>query len=77
MISAFEESTGVEIPYKICDRRMGDVDELWADPQKANDKLEWKAELTLKEMCAHSWKCQSNNPFGYLTADGSDAKNSN
>lgn len=44
---------------------MGDIDELWADVQKANDKLEWKPELTLKDMCAHSWKWQSKYPMGF------------
>ena len=70
MIAAFEESTGVNIPYKIVDRRLGDIDELWADVQKANDKLEWKAEFSLKDMCAHSWKWQSKYPMGYQTTDG-------
>ncbi|CAG2164794.1 unnamed protein product [Oppiella nova] len=75
VISAFEESTGVNIPYKIVDRRLGDIDELWADVQKANDKLNWKAELSLKDMCAHSWKWQSKNPMGYQTSEVVAVKN--
>ena len=69
VISAFEESTGVSIPYKIVERRLGDIDELWADVQKANDKLNWKAELSLRDMCAHSWKWQSKYPMGYQPID--------
>ncbi|CAG2106998.1 unnamed protein product [Medioppia subpectinata] len=75
VIHAFEESTGARVPYKIVDRRLGDIDELWADVQKANDKLNWKAELTLKDMCAHSWKWQSKNPMGYQTCEVIPKKN--
>ena len=57
------------VPYKIVDRRLGDVDELWADVQKANDKLNWRAELSLTDMCAHSWKWQSKYPMGYQIND--------
>jgi len=54
---------------------LGDIDELWADVQKANDKLNWKAELSLKDMCAHSWKWQSKNPMGYQTSEVVAVKN--
>lgn len=67
VIAAFEESTGVNIPYKICPRRFGDVDELWADVRKAHTKLNWKPKRTLRDMCAHSWKWQSKYPMGYRT----------
>ncbi|KAH9414754.1 UDP-glucose 4-epimerase-like isoform X1 [Dermatophagoides pteronyssinus] len=67
VIAAFEESTGINIPYKICNRRAGDVDELWADIRKAQNKLNWKPKWTLKDMCAHSWKWQSKYPMGYRT----------
>lgn len=70
MIAAFEKATGVSIPYKICDRRCGDVDELWADIKKANTALNWKPTHTLADMCAHSWNWQSKNPMGYVTSNG-------
>lgn len=68
MISTFEEATGVSIPYKLCDRRCGDVDELWADISKASSALNWKPTRTLADMCAHSWNWQSKNPMGYRSA---------
>lgn len=74
MIAAFEEATGVSIPYKICDRRCGDVDELWADISKASTALNWKPTHTLADMCAHSWNWQSKNPMGYRTTATSSGR---
>ncbi|KAI2809543.1 hypothetical protein BLOT_000692 [Blomia tropicalis] len=74
VISAFEKSTGVQIPYKIFDRRSGDVDELWADIGKATNQLNWKPKRSLKEMCAHSWNWQSKNPMGYRTNNRTEMK---
>lgn len=76
MIAAFEEATGVSIPYKICDRRCGDVDELWADISKAKSALNWKPTHTLADMCAHSWNWQSKNPMGYGTTGTSNGAQS-
>lgn len=57
----------MNIPYKVCDRRPGDVDELWADIGKATSKLSWRPKRSLTDMCADSWKWQSQNPQGYRT----------
>jgi len=65
MLHAFEKAVGHEIPYKIVDRRPGDIAECYADPSYAYEVLGWKAELGLDEMCADSWRWQSSNPNGY------------
>ncbi|CAM6000604.1 unnamed protein product [Sphagnum balticum] len=65
VISAFKAATGVTIPHQITDRRAGDIDSSWGDVQMANQKLGWKAELTMKEMCEHTWRWQSKYPMGY------------
>lgn len=65
MVAAFEESSGQKIPYRITDRRSGDVPIYLADPTKARDVLGWSAEFTLADMCGSAWHWQSSNPEGY------------
>ena len=65
VVKNFEEATGVKIPYVIKDRRPGDIATCYADASKAERELGWKAEYGIKEMCADSWRWQSNNPNGY------------
>ena len=65
LVNAFQSVNGVKVPYKIVERRPGDVAECFADPKKAFEVLGWKAEKTLADMCRDSWKWQSNNPMGY------------
>lgn len=66
MVKAFSEASGKEVPYKIVDRRPGDIGMCYADPTKANAELGWKAEYGIKEMCEDTWRWQSNNPNGYV-----------
>ena len=66
MVKAFSEGSGQDVPYKIVDRRPGNVTMCYADPTKANVELGWKAEYGIKEMCEDTWRWQSNNPNGYL-----------
>jgi len=65
IVKNFEEATGVKVPYVIKDRRPGDIDICYADPAKAKEELGWEAQYGIKEMCADSWRWQSNNPNGY------------
>ncbi|RUO95634.1 hypothetical protein BC936DRAFT_143569, partial [Jimgerdemannia flammicorona] len=65
MVTAFSKAVGRDLPYKIVDRRAGDVTNLTADPRLANSELAWKAERTLEEMCADLWRWQSGNPAGF------------
>lgn len=65
IVSAFEKASGMKVPYKIVDRRPGDVAECYANPEKARTELEWTAERGIAEMCRDSWRWQSENPDGY------------
>jgi UDP-glucose 4-epimerase len=65
VISEFEKVIGRHIPYKIVARRSGDIAECFADPSKAEVKLGWKAEKTLRDMCFDAWLWQKENPNGY------------
>jgi len=56
IITAFERSTGEKLPYKIVDRRAGDVEQVWADTTKANQILGWKAEASLDDIVKSAWE---------------------
>lgn len=51
MIDTFEKVNGVKVPYKMMERRSGDVAACYADPTKANTFLNWSASLNLEDMC--------------------------
>ena len=55
IVKAFEETTGQKVNYKITDRRPGDIDKYYSNPEKAEKELGWKAEKTLQDMCKDSW----------------------
>ena len=65
LINAFETSTGVKVPHKIVGRREGDIEKVWANPDRANNVLGWKAEAKLDDVLATAWKWQEK-----LRADG-------
>lgn len=65
MIYAFEKACGKKLPYRICERRPGDIAACYACPEKAEKELKWKAKYGIEEMCASQWKWQSMNPMGY------------
>jgi UDP-glucose 4-epimerase len=65
LVNAFEHASGVKIPFKITDRRPGDIAACYADPSLAHSLLGWQAQKSLKDACADSWRWQSHNPNGY------------
>ncbi len=65
LVNAFEHASGVKIPYKITDRRPGDIAACYADPSLAHSLLGWQSQKSLKDACADSWRWQSDNPNGY------------
>ncbi|MFB5196765.1 UDP-glucose 4-epimerase GalE [Neobacillus sp. KR4-4] len=67
MVTAFEKAAGVKVPYKIVERRPGDVAVCYADPSKAKNVLGWTAVRGIEDMCRDSWRWQENNPNGYET----------
>ena len=56
VINAFEKVSGKKLPYKIVGRREGDITSAYANTDKANQVLGWKAELSLEESLASAWK---------------------
>ncbi|WP_142825970.1 UDP-glucose 4-epimerase GalE [Planococcus soli] len=65
ILHSFNEVTGKNIPYKITDRRPGDIGVCYANPEKAKKLLGWQAEKSLEEMCRDSWNWQVQNPDGF------------
>lgn len=65
MVRAFEAASGRPVPYRIVERRAGDVAQCWADPSRAAAELGWRAEYDLARMCTDAWRWQSANPDGY------------
>ena len=65
MVKSFEEANGVEVPFRITERRPGDIDVCYADPAKSEQILDWKAEKTLTDMCRDAWNWQRKNPRGF------------
>ena len=56
VIHTFEKVSGKKLPYKIVGRREGDITSAYANTDKANDILGWKAQSTLEEAMASAWK---------------------
>lgn len=65
LVHAFQAASGKRIPYSVTARRPGDIGICYADPSKAEWELGWTAKKGIEEMCADSWRWQSNNPNGY------------
>lgn len=65
VLGAFERASGNKVPYRIVDRRPGDVATCYADPSVAKEVLGWSAEMDMAKMCEDSWRWQSNNPAGF------------
>lgn len=65
MVKAFEAANGVNIPYKLVERRPGDIATCYSDPKKALAELGWKTEKGLEQMMKDTWNWQKNNPNGY------------
>ena len=65
ILHAYEKACSKELPYVMDPRRPGDIAACYADPQKAWEEMGWKAQYGIEEMCASSWKWQSQNPNGY------------
>lgn len=58
LINSFEKATGVPVPHKIGSRRTGDIEKIWAIPDKANKVLGWTAEVPIDQTLANAWKWQ-------------------
>lgn len=58
LINAFEKGTGVKVPHKIVGRREGDIEKVWANPERANHVLGWTAQETLEDTLISAWNWQ-------------------
>ena len=58
LINVFESATGVKVPHKIVGRRDGDIEKVWADPERANKVLGWKATSSLEDTMRSAWNWQ-------------------
>lgn len=65
VVKAFEKASGKEVPYRLVDRRAGDIATCYANPSYAKEILGWEAKRDLEQMCCDSWRWQSNNPNGF------------
>ncbi|OLF37499.1 UDP-glucose 4-epimerase GalE [Psychrobacter sp. Cmf 22.2] len=65
LVTAFTEITKQPIPYQFTARRTGDVASCYASADKAQALLDWKAKLSITDMCQDTWRWQSRNPNGY------------
>lgn len=65
VIKAFEKASNKKVPYKIVQRRSGDIAKCFADPSFAKEILNWEAKKDINQMCQDSWNWQSKNPNGY------------
>lgn len=65
VVHAFEKACGHAINYAIKPRRPGDIAMCYCDPAKAKKELGWEAQYGIEDMCADSWRWQSQNPNGY------------
>lgn len=59
MVRAFESTNRCRVPYRINGRRPGDIARCWADTGLAQQLLGWRANLTLEDMCADTWRWQN------------------
>jgi UDP-glucose 4-epimerase len=66
VVKAFETASASNIPYRISDRREGDVATCFGDPRFAESTLNWKATRNLDEMCSDHWRWKVNNPNGFF-----------
>ena len=70
VIAAASAAVGRDLPYRVVERRPGDIAAAWADPSLASEVLGWRATRTLEHMAADHWRWQSRNPQGYTSAGG-------
>ena len=56
IVNTFMQVTGVDVPYEIVGRREGDIEQVWAKPDKANIVLGWSADTPIEEVLLSAWK---------------------
>ncbi|MBU3740079.1 MAG: UDP-glucose 4-epimerase GalE, partial [Rhodoferax sp.] len=65
MVAAFSRAVGRDLPYRVVERRPGDIAECWADPELAQRELGWRAWRSLDDIMRDTWNWQTRHPDGY------------
>ena len=60
IIKSFEEASGEKLPYRIDERRPGDLAQFWADATKIKEELGWETELTIDDAMRDTLKFLKN-----------------
>jgi UDP-glucose 4-epimerase len=60
IVNAFEKTTGEKLNYKMSERRVGDIESVYAETRYANEELGWKAEIGLDETLLSAWNWEKN-----------------
>ena len=58
MVRAFSAASSRPVPYRIVERRPGDIAQCYADPSLARHTLGWQAQLGIEAMCSDTWRWQ-------------------
>jgi len=66
VVQAFEKASERPVPFRITQRRPGDIASCYADSALASELMGWQAVRDLDTMCRDAWRWQSMNPNGYL-----------
>lgn len=61
LVNSFMKVNGLDVPYEIVERRPGDLATCFADSNKAEKELGWKAEKNIDDMVRDAWKFEKNN----------------
>ena len=69
LVNTYSKVNNVDIPYKIVERRAGDIAKCFADPTKANKELNWSCKYNLEDMCKDSYTFQLNSISNALSID--------
>jgi UDP-glucose 4-epimerase len=56
ILNTFMQVTGANVPYQIVGRREGDIEQVWAKPDKANNVLGWKADTPIEDVLLSAWR---------------------
>lgn len=56
ILNTFMQVTGANVPYQIVGRREGDIEQVWAKPDKANNVLGWKADTPIEDILLSAWR---------------------
>ncbi|XP_065347678.1 UDP-glucose 4-epimerase-like [Cloeon dipterum] len=65
LLKTFEKVTGTKVAYETLERRVGDIDAIYAKCELAEKELGWKSQYNLEQMCEDFWRWQTMNPDGY------------